>query len=399
MLFLDILHVSAATSFSSLIKNRIINGTNVHYYDLSLNAFSSVSNDIYRANVHNVSQSLSQVTFYADVTGHGYKAHVKLPYVFQLGASGTEGWQAIFGHSDWNSSDYFAVTCVLQSMIFSWSDGSTSRNVTFSNVSMQDFNGRVFGGYINSNNDPASFTFLRGYDMLTARGTSSAPINISGFLEFDIFISDIADLEGHNISDNLSLNFHPSFTYSLYSLKDEYKSDMGSVSVTDTITQQQLQELNNSTNNIEDSTTNPNGGGILGTIKNFFGGFFNWLKDLLLGLFIPDDDYFSTWFSNLNNLLSAKLGMLYAPFDLLITVLNAVYLSSTDFTGVPFPEIRWGDTVLIGSQNLTFASLLGEHFSEIQGYVYFATDVVLLFAFLMLLQRKISLILRGHESG
>lgn len=269
------------------------------------------------------------------------------------------------------------------------------------NVYFTDYQGNPIGKVLTyGNTGTYRYTFfIKGRDLLNGDlGTNIYTIGVPAYLHFTgVWPSSWRSPTA--VGNNVNVRFRPNYRFAIYSLKEQYRYDVDSVSTSDYLVQQELNQLNESTEQIEDSVTNPNGGGILGTIKDFFGGFFNWLKDLLLGLFIPDDDYFSSWFTNLNNLLADKLGMLYAPFDLLITVLNAVYSSSTDFSGVPFPEIRWGDTVLIGSQNLTFSSLLGDHFSEIQGYVYFATDVVLLFAFLTLLERKISLILRGHESG
>ena len=78
----------------------------------------------------------------------------------------------------------------------------------------------------------------------------------------------------------------------------------------------------------------------------------------------------------MNNLLSAKLGMLYAPFDLIITILTAVYNSSGSFSGIPIPEIEWEGTVLISAQNITFQSIIGDDFTDIQGYVYFVPSVL-----------------------
>lgn len=398
MLFCDILKVEAL-GVQDIIKNTLYSNVISNVYDeIEFNftpdsLFVNVRDNATHTIVN--SQGYPYVDEWATQGVQLNSGHVKIPYNFFFGDITASGWNTVFNWSDWDENAYFMIAGFYDNMIYSWSDGSSSRSATFSNVRFTDLDGRIWCKYSDYSNP---YSFIKGRDMYNLKGVGGPPLIVQGYLEFDYDISNI-NYGVIKPNDNLRLIFHPSYRYFLWSLKDDFKYDIGSVNVSDSITQQELHDLNESTDAIEDSTTNPNGGGILGTIKNFFGGFFGWLKDLLLGLFIPDSDYFSTWFSNLNNLLSVKLGMLYAPFDLLITVLNAVYSSSTDFSGVPFPEIRWGDTVLIASQNLTFSSLLGEHFSEIQGYVYFATDVVFLFAFLLLLQRKISLILRGHESG
>lgn len=178
----------------------------------------------------------------------------------------------------------------------------------------------------------------------------------------------------------------------------------GTVSTNDSTANDHLDSIEDSSSStaessaaIAESVTSTTGTGLLATIKNFFGSFFTNIINSFKSLFIPDDDYFSDWFNNLNDLLSDKLGMLYSPFDFLITVLESVYDADTTESSIPFPEIAWDDTVLVESQSITFSDLLGDNFDTIQGYVYFATDVVLLFAFLYLLQRKVALILTGSE--
>lgn len=153
-------------------------------------------------------------------------------------------------------------------------------------------------------------------------------------------------------------------------------------------------QANESLDNVEQSSqsTADNTSGILSKITDFFGSFF----ENLIGIFVPEDGYFSGWFNRVNTLLSDKLGMLYAPFDLVISTLQAIYSSSTTESGIPFPGIKWEDTWLVEPFTFTFASL-GSDFDDLRDKVYFATDTVLVLTFLMLLQSKVKLILEGHE--
>lgn len=128
--------------------------------------------------------------------------------------------------------------------------------------------------------------------------------------------------------------------------------------------------------------------GILAKITEFFGSFFS----NLIGVFVPEDGYFSSWFTRLNTLLADKLGMLYAPFDLLIQVLTSILNSDDSFAGIPFPGIEWDGQYLVEPFTFTFSSL-GDVYTDLQGYVYFGTDVILLLAFFGLLQDKIKHIL------
>ena len=154
------------------------------------------------------------------------------------------------------------------------------------------------------------------------------------------------------------------------------------------------ESANQSLDNVKQSSqsTANNTSGILSKITDFFGSFF----ENLIGIFVPEDGYFSGWFDRVNTLLSQKLGMLYAPFDLVISTLQAIYSADSTETGIPFPGIKWEDTWLVEPFTFTFASL-GDSFDDLRDKVYFATDTVLVLTFLMLLQSKVKLILEGHE--
>lgn len=163
-----------------------------------------------------------------------------------------------------------------------------------------------------------------------------------------------------------------------------------STPVNDIGTQSKLDDLNDSSQAIEESVTSDTGGGLLATIKSWFGSFF----DNLIGVFVPEEGYFSDWFNRVNSLLSEKLGMLYAPFDLLISTLQAIYDSDDTENGIPFPGIKWEDTWLVEPTTFYFSSLGdSEGVTKLRDTVYFGTDVVLLFSFLFLLERKIKHIL------
>lgn len=226
--------------------------------------------------------------------------------------------------------------------------------------------------------------------------TYSDGINISPRLYFDGNLSYA--YQDDNYTSPISFTITCSFVMAVAERYDaEYVRDNSQVT-TNPNAEQKLDDLNTSTDAIEQSVTSDTGGGILATIKNFFGSFFQNVFDTLVSVFVPEDGFFSDWFNRLNTLLSEKLGMLYAPFDLLVTTLNAIMNADTTDTGIPFPGIQWEDTYLVEPFTFYFSSL-GDTFTDLQGYVYFATDTVLLFAFLYLLQNKIRLILEGHESG
>lgn len=254
--------------------------------------------------------------------------------------------------------------------------GTASNYLRLSNIGFYNADHQLVGVYNNNNN--YQFTYYKGLQLFNSNVdvTGAGRYGYNGTIEFDISLTDIINIPTGGITCNLT------FYYSnwAYSIKEKYQNIVGGQSVIDTASVEQLQDLNSTQ---EDTNTK---------ITDFFGSFF----DNLLHIFVPEDGYFSSWFDKVNTLLSDKLGMLYAPFDLVISTLQAIYSSSTTESGIPFPGIKWEDTWLIEPFTFTFASL-GDSFNDLREKVYFATDTVLVFTFLLLLQSKVKLILEGHE--
>ena len=130
--------------------------------------------------------------------------------------------------------------------------------------------------------------------------------------------------------------------------------------------------------------------GILGKITEFFASFFENLK----GLFVPEDGYFSDFFTRLNDFFSEKLGMLYAPIDMFITFLNTIKDASSNDSGITFPELAWDGTVIIPETKFSFSTITKD-FPDLQEKIYFVTDVILVGAVLWLLQIKLKEVLEN----
>lgn len=129
--------------------------------------------------------------------------------------------------------------------------------------------------------------------------------------------------------------------------------------------------------------------GILGKISDFFGSFFENIINALKSLFIPEDGYFSDFFNRLNDLFSEKLGFLYAPIDLFVSFLNAIQNASVGSSpGLVFPEIKWEDTVLVEETAVNF-DLVNEKMPQLQERIYFVTNIIMVGAVIVLLERKI----------
>lgn len=147
-----------------------------------------------------------------------------------------------------------------------------------------------------------------------------------------------------------------------------------------------LQKENNDLQKEQNETSK----GILGKITDFFGSFFENLK----GLFVPEDGYFSDFFTRLNDFFADKLGMLYAPIDMFITFLNTIKDASSTDSGLTFPELAWDGTVIIPETKFSFSTITKD-FPGLQEKIYFVTDVILVGAVLWLLQVKLKEVLEN----
>lgn len=122
--------------------------------------------------------------------------------------------------------------------------------------------------------------------------------------------------------------------------------------------------------------------GIFDKIADFFGSFFSNLMDSIKGLFIPEDGYFSDFFNRLNDFFSDKLGMLYTPIDLFVRVVTSIKNADLVSGGstISFPELKWGDTVIIHSYDYGIRYL----FKEVYGMKVLLDNIKLLNNFIMI---------------
>lgn len=104
--------------------------------------------------------------------------------------------------------------------------------------------------------------------------------------------------------------------------------------------------------------------------------------DGLKSLFIPSDDFFSKYFSDLYEFFSKKLGILLAPFDVLITIVQK-FLSIVEGSGVlVIPNITILSYQLISAQSFDlkgfFSTVLGSNYNLYYAFVDFILAVMLM---------------------
>lgn len=121
----------------------------------------------------------------------------------------------------------------------------------------------------------------------------------------------------------------------------------------------------------------------------------NFIIDGLKSLFIPSEDYFSSLFDDLNEFFKDRFGFLYTPIDLLVRFIDLIYGSSAEFTGIPFPELKWDGYVLLEAQTVNFDILEVEEFKNIQNILYFLTNLAMIGALIALIHKKFEEVMRN----
>ena len=218
--------------------------------------------------------------------------------------------------------------------------------------------------------------FYTQYDTLVFEGQEDSYVTF-GVIVRGTVSSKPGSAEFNNFLAILSANYK----FSIYELSDQEVSNFhgytGIISGLDE--NNELQKEQNETSK-----------GILGKITEFFASFFENLK----GLFVPEDGYFSDFFTRLNDFFSEKLGMLYAPIDMFITFLNTIKDASSTDSGITFPELAWDGTVIIPETKFSFDTIYKD-FPDLKEKIYFVTDVILVGAVLWLLQVKLKEVLEN----
>lgn len=116
------------------------------------------------------------------------------------------------------------------------------------------------------------------------------------------------------------------------------------------------------------------------------------LIDGLKSLFIPSDDFFDTYFNDLRDWFSERLGFLWTPFDVIIEILEDI--SSINFSEpiISCPDIYepFTNTKIISSFSYNLNSLLDNStFSTVHSIYLVCVDAIIIFALIHLTHKKI----------
>ena len=127
--------------------------------------------------------------------------------------------------------------------------------------------------------------------------------------------------------------------------------------------------------------------------ENFFGKkLVELILDGLKGLFVPEEGFFDTYFSDLKNWFSDRLGFLWTPFDIIIEILNKILNINFSEPIFHIPEINepFSGSKLISEYDYNLNSLLdNDIFKNIHDIYFIGVDAVIIFALINLARRKI----------
>lgn len=179
---------------------------------------------------------------------------------------------------------------------------------------------------------------------------------------------------------------------SSYTDEDKQKDYQGKIASSLDDQKQAIEENTKTNKNIFEKI-----GDILSYINPFSENFFGkklveLILDGLKGLFVPEEGFFDTYFSDLKNWFSDRLGFLWTPFDIIIEILNKILNINFSEPIFHIPEINepFSGSKLICEYDYNLNDLLdNEVFKNIHNIYFISVDAVIIFALINLARRKI----------
>jgi hypothetical protein len=112
--------------------------------------------------------------------------------------------------------------------------------------------------------------------------------------------------------------------------------------------------------------------------KNMFQRLLDGILNGLKSLFIPSDDFFQNYLSEMNQWLSDHFGALYYPIDLFIDVCGRLLnLEVPEIPSITLPAFQVGETVLLPAQTYSFDMSALPALGEIHSFYLTVVDVII----------------------
>ena len=116
------------------------------------------------------------------------------------------------------------------------------------------------------------------------------------------------------------------------------------------------------------------------------------LVDALKSLFIPQDDFFNTYFEELKTWFSDRLGFLSYPLELILDLLDRILNINFEEPVINIPDIYEPTTnqKLLNARSYNFNSLLENNvFKTVHNFYLNLVDAVIVFGLVNLLKHKL----------
>lgn len=148
----------------------------------------------------------------------------------------------------------------------------------------------------------------------------------------------------------------------------------------------------------------------LTTVKNFLGNLLQGIIDGLVtlgnfiingikSLFIPSDDFFSLYFDELYDFFSEKLGILFYPFSLLITLLNKFLNISSGSGIIHIPDISINNWHIISAVDFNLKNTVTTALGTTSYDLYLAfVDVVIIVLLVNYARKMFDEVVGGHTN-
>lgn len=316
--------------------------------------------------------------------GNSYSYEFEMPFVIN------SSWASM--NLSGETGNYPSVKPWIAFSVFGSASCTASNGATVYNVYITDNTGKVvwmdteYQSYF-----PYIYCNYTDYWSPNTAAGSRVPYTVHGFISAP-----------NNFYDSISLTVTFSGNISAFYSTQENASQR--------VVESNSADIKNNTGQIKNDTSE-----IKTETHNFFSTFFS----NLIGVFVPEDGFFTTWFNNLNSLLEAKLGILYYPFGKIIYFLNnlTTAFGGTASASFTFPAIEFtnqatgetytflsSQTVNLNDYNLPLSSSANSSLVGTTGYsslidiVRTFNGFVIVMLLLALLRQKLNLILRGDDN-
>ena len=133
--------------------------------------------------------------------------------------------------------------------------------------------------------------------------------------------------------------------------------------------------------------------------ENFFVyKFLELFVEAMKAIFIPSNEFLSSFFSDLSTWFSDRLGFLWSPFDITIQVLNKIVNINFSEPIIYIPDINepFTNTKLISSYTFRFNDLLNnDDFSNVYDVYLLVCDAIIYLGLMILAYKKIKEVFKG----